>query len=104
MLYSDASRRGRPFAKDPAVVHFGGHYLLYYSMPPFGDDRPGDGWAIGIARSSDLDSWEKVGEILPEQEPERNGLCAPGAIVLGDRVHILQYRKTRFVTLSGLAP
>jgi len=88
MLYSDASRRNRPFAKDPAVVHFGGHYLLYYSMPPFGDGRSGDGWAIGIARSSDLESWEKVGEILPEQEPERNGLCAPGAIVLDGKVHL----------------
>ena len=64
------------------------HYLLYYSLPPFGDGRAGDGWAIGIARSSDLDSWEKIGEILPEQEPERNGLCAPGAIVLDGRVHL----------------
>ena len=88
MLFADASRRGRPFAKDPAVVRFGGHYLLYYSLPPFGDGRAGDGWAIGIARSSDLDSWEKIGEILPEQEPERNGLCAPGAIVLDGRVHL----------------
>lgn len=88
MLYSDASRRGRPFAKDPAVVHFGGTYLLYYSVPPFGDGRAGDGWAIGIARSADLDAWEKIGEILPEQGPERNGLCAPGAIVLDGTVHL----------------
>jgi sucrose-6-phosphate hydrolase SacC (GH32 family) len=88
MLYSDASRRNRPFAKDPAVVHFGGRYLLYHSIPPFGDGRAVDGWAIGIARSSDLDSWEKIGEILPDQEPERNGLCAPGAIVLDGRVHL----------------
>jgi hypothetical protein len=90
MLFGDASRLGRPFAKDPAVVRFDGHYLLYYSLPPFGDGRSGDGWAIGIARSSDLDSWEKVGEILSEQESERNGLCAPSAIVLpqGGRVHL----------------
>jgi beta-1,2-mannobiose phosphorylase / 1,2-beta-oligomannan phosphorylase len=88
MLYGDISRRGRPFAKDPAVVSFRGQYLLYYSIPPFGDGRAGNGWAIGIARSSDLDSWQKVGELLPEQEPERNGLCAPGAIVLDGRVHL----------------
>ena len=70
-MFADTSRRGRPFAKDPAVVHFGGHYLLYYSMSPFGDGRSGDGWAIGIADSSDLDSWEKIGEVLPEQGPEQ---------------------------------
>ena len=52
------------------------------------DPKIPPGWAIGIARSSDLDSWEKIGEILPEQEPERNGLCAPGAIVLDGRVHL----------------
>lgn len=88
MMYGDTSRRGRPFAKDPAVVRFGSAYWLYYSLPSFGDGRAGDGWAIGIARSSDLDTWEKVGEILPGQEHERNGLCAPGAIVLDGRVHL----------------
>jgi predicted GH43/DUF377 family glycosyl hydrolase len=88
MLYSDASRRGRPFAKDPAVVHFGGHYLLYYSIPPFGNDRPGDGWAIGIAHSDALDAWEKIGEIMPDAAYEANGLCAPGAIVLDGRIHL----------------
>jgi predicted GH43/DUF377 family glycosyl hydrolase len=88
MLYVDTSRRGRPFAKDPAVVRFGGRYLLYYSLPPFGDGRVGDGWAIGIARSQDLNSWEKIDEILPESGPERNGLCAPGAIVLAGKVHL----------------
>jgi predicted GH43/DUF377 family glycosyl hydrolase len=88
MLYADASRRGRAFAKDPAVVRFNNQYLLYYSLPPFGDGRPADGWAIGIARSDDLDAWEKIGEILPEPGPEQNGLCAPGAIVLDGKVHL----------------
>jgi predicted GH43/DUF377 family glycosyl hydrolase len=90
MMYADTSRRGRPFAKDPAVVHFDSAYWLYYSLPSFGDGRPEDGWAIGIARSDDLDSWVKVGDILPERDYERNGLCAPGAVVLpeGDRVHL----------------
>lgn len=88
MLYADTSRRGRPFAKDPAVVRFNNQYLLYYSLPPYGDGRPGDGWGIGIARSDDLDAWAKIGEILPEQGPERNGLCAPGTIVLDGKVHL----------------
>lgn len=87
MLFADTSR-GRPFAKDPAMVRFGGRYFLYYSIPPWGDGRAGDGWAIGVAASGDLDGWEKVGEMLPAAEYEANGLCAPGAIVLGGRVHL----------------
>ena len=92
MMYSDTSRLGRPLAKDPVVVRFGDQYLLYYSLPPFDPAlRPAgapDGWAIGIAASADLTHWRKVGEILPEQECERKGLCAPGAIVLDGAVHL----------------
>ena len=55
MMYADASR-GRPFSKDPAVVFFGNRYLLYYSLPPYGDGRRPDGYAIGIAESADLDA------------------------------------------------
>ncbi len=87
MLFADTSR-GRPFAKDPAVVWFQGQYWLYYSKPPFGDDRAGDGWAIGIATSRNLDEWGVVGEILPAAVYEENGLCAPGAIVLDGEIHL----------------
>lgn len=87
MRYADTSR-GRPFAKDPAVVRFAGGYWLYYSMSPFGDGRPGDGWAIGIAQSDDLETWRKVGELLPVAPYEQNGLCAPGALVWADKVHL----------------
>jgi predicted GH43/DUF377 family glycosyl hydrolase len=87
MLYTDTSR-GRPFAKDPAVVRYGGRYLLYYTLPSYGDGRAGDGSAIGIAESADLESWRRVGEITPEAEYEANGLCAPGALVWGGRVHL----------------
>ncbi len=86
-MYADTSR-GRPFAKDPAVVRFAGCYWLYYSMSPFGDGRPGDGWAIGIAQSDDLETWRKVGELLPAAPYEQNGLCAPGALVLAGQVHL----------------
>ncbi len=87
MKWADASR-GRPFSKDPCVVRFRDRYWMYYSLPPFGDGRAGDGWAIGIAASRDLAAWEKAGELLPEQECERRGICAPGAIVLEGKIHL----------------
>ena len=43
MLFADTSRRGRPFAKDPAVVRFGGPLsplLLFATLRR----RPGRGW------------------------------------------------------------
>ena len=53
MYYGDTSRLGRPYAKDPAVVFYGGRYLLYYSIPGPASDLPGSaapgGWCIGIA-------------------------------------------------------
>ena len=54
MYFGDTTRRGRPYAKDPSVVRFGGRYLLYYSLPPAGE---GSTWAIGIAESQDLTHW-----------------------------------------------
>jgi len=92
MRYADSSR-GRPFSKDPAVVRFRERYRIYYSLPPYKDGRPDDGWSIGIAESDDLEHWRRVGELLPEQACEQKGLCAPGAIVeddpaLGARVHL----------------
>jgi hypothetical protein len=87
MLFADRSR-GRPFSKDPDVVNFNGKYYMYYSIPPFGDGRPRDGWAIGIAGSNDLQSWNRIGDILPVGEYEKKGLAAPAAIVLNKQVHL----------------
>jgi predicted GH43/DUF377 family glycosyl hydrolase len=87
MRYADTSR-GRPFAKDPIVVWFRDRYWMYYSIPPYGDSRANDGWAIGIATSDNLDDWRRVGEILPAHEYERNGLCAPGALVRDGQLHL----------------
>ncbi len=87
MNFADTSR-GRPFSKDPAVVTFKGRYLLYCSLPPFEDGRANDGWRIGIAESQDLDNWQKVGELAVVQACEAKGFCAPGAIVLNDKVHL----------------
>lgn len=89
MMYGDTSRQGVPFAKDPHVVHLAGRYLMYYSIPPAKGDKSG-GWNIGIAESHDLVHWDKVGEITPQPgaDYERNGLCAPGALVRDGVVHL----------------
>lgn len=84
MMFADVSR-GRPFAKDPAVVRFKDRYFLYYSVPP-GKDV--EGWRIGVATSDDLVVWQKQGELKVAHENEKKGFCAPGAIVLKGRVHL----------------
>ena len=84
MMFADTSR-GRPFAKDPAVVRFKDQYFLYYSVPP---GKTVEGWRIGIATSKDLVVWKKAGELKIAQECEKKGFCAPGAIVLKGRVHL----------------
>lgn len=88
MLFGDATRHGRPFAKDPSVLEFGGRYLMYYSMAPAAGESKSKGWAVGIAESCDLVNWRKVGQILPQQECEKNGLVNGKAILLGGRVHL----------------
>jgi predicted GH43/DUF377 family glycosyl hydrolase len=91
--YDDSSRLGTPWAKDPTVVRFGGRFLMYYTVPaprenPVGVKDFPKGLAIGIAESHDLKSWTKVGEILPKQQVEANGIAAPGAVVIGGKVHL----------------
>ena len=92
MMFGDVTRTGRPFAKDPSVIKFGDRYLMYFSLPPFAKElAPANaprGWSIGIAESRDLLNWQKVGELLPAQECDQNGLCAPGARVLNGQVHL----------------
>ncbi len=81
MLYTNQTMGN--FAKDPAVVHFAGRYWLYYSIQ-HADGRFG----VGIAATEDLDAWTHVGEIPQDTPCERNGIAAPGAIVLNGRVHL----------------
>lgn len=93
MRFSDNSR-GREVSKDPSVVFYKGRYFLYYSLspwaegvtPPAGIDA--NAWTIGIASSSDLTNWKKVGELLPVGDYEKKGLCAPGARVLNGQIHL----------------
>jgi hypothetical protein len=88
MLYGDATRHGQPFAKDPCVIRLGGRYLMYYSMAPSTNPAAPKGWAVGIAESRDLIAWNKVGEMLPEQDCEKNGLVNGKAILLGGKLHV----------------
>jgi sucrose-6-phosphate hydrolase SacC (GH32 family) len=92
MMFGDADRTGRPFAKDPSVIRFGGRYLMYYSVAPYTRERaPADapkGWAIGIAESRDLVNWKKIGEILPQQECEMNGIVNGRVILLDGKLHL----------------
>ncbi|MGN0742629.1 MAG: hypothetical protein ACI4L8_08250 [Candidatus Fimadaptatus sp.] len=76
---------GRPFTKDPAVVRLNGRRFMYYSLPP---EREGGPWRIGIACEDGAGSFVPAGRLEPEQDCERNGLCAPGAIVLDGCVHM----------------
>lgn len=86
--WGDRSRLGRPFSKDPCVIRLGGRYLMYYSLPPFGDGRVGDGWGIGIAESRDLLTWTRMGEVPPEGEHEGKGICAPFVMAVNGEVHL----------------
>lgn len=90
--WGDSERLGRPFAKDPSVIKFGGRYLMYYSVSAWPKDRAPagakKGWAIGIAQSKDLCEWKKVGEILPEQACEQNGLVNGRVILLNGKLHL----------------
>jgi predicted GH43/DUF377 family glycosyl hydrolase len=88
MLYGDATRHGQPFAKDPSVIRLGERYLMYYSMAPSTNPASPKGWAVGIAESRDLVQWQKVGEILPKQECEQNGLVNGKALLLGAKMHL----------------
>ncbi len=88
MMFGDTTRVGRPFSKDPHVVKFKGSYLMYYSIPPSGKTNIPEGWAIGIALSKNLIDWKKIGEITPQDSYEAKGLCAPGALVRNDTIHL----------------
>lgn len=94
MMYTDDSK-GVRVAKDPAVVRFRDIYYMYYSVC----ERLDDGtmkWGIGIARSSDMESWEKIGEIEGAGELESTGICAPAAFLHEGRIHLFYQTYGRF--------
>ncbi|NJK95899.1 MAG: family 43 glycosylhydrolase [Bacteroidetes bacterium] len=91
MMFGDTIRLSRPFSKDPHVIRFNQKYLMYYSVPGFTDKKGTvHGWGIGIAESSDLIKWERMGEVGtdPGATYESKGFAAPCAIVVRDTVHL----------------
>jgi autotransporter-associated beta strand protein len=84
MMFGDSVRLKRPFAKDPTVVRFGGRYLMYYSQK-----NTSNQWSAGIAESTDLVNWTRVGEFLPGGGgPDNNGLAAPCGRVINGKVEL----------------
>ncbi len=86
MLFRSDVPDGRSFAKDPCVIRFHGTAYLYYSTLMTGSEQ--DSWQIGIAKSDDLENWTRCGALRAVQAAEGKGICAPGAIVLNDRIHL----------------
>lgn len=88
-LYTDFSRQEFPYAADPHVLEFKGNYYLYYTAPPLMDGaKKLKGWRIGIARSKDLQTWVKVGEIQPTEWYEYRGISTPFAMIKDDKIHL----------------
>ncbi|MEG9432084.1 hypothetical protein [Terriglobus sp. ADX1] len=55
MDYSDSTRLGHPFAKDPSVIEFKGHFLMYYSVPGGAPDQSPNaaevkGWGVALLK------------------------------------------------------
>ena len=53
---------------------------------------------VGIATSEDLTNWTRVSQILPEGEGETDAICAPGAIIRNDTLHIFYQSYGNFGT------
>lgn len=85
MYFADETVPGRPYAKDPYVIYFKQKYWMYYSTP----DAQKKEWHIGIATSSDLIKWDKVGDIFGlKGTAEEKGICAPGAFLKDGVLHL----------------
>ena len=76
-----AQTSNTPFRKYKCRSYEGG---MYYSVPPKGNS----GWGIGMAESTDLTQWKPIGSLSPAADYEAKGLCAPGALVRNDTIHL----------------
>jgi beta-1,2-mannobiose phosphorylase / 1,2-beta-oligomannan phosphorylase len=91
MMFGDSSRLDRPFSKDPHVIWFKDQFIMYYSVPGYKDsENTVHGWGIGIAGSTDLKTWDKIGEVNIDKSAtyEAKGYAAPCALVIDDKVHL----------------
>ncbi|WP_328631414.1 hypothetical protein [Streptomyces sp. NBC_00356] len=67
---------------------FQGRYLMYLTLPPGRPAGEGDRWSIGVAESDDLANWTLSRVLAPFGPYDARGAAAPGAVVIGDRVHL----------------
>ena len=98
MHYFDPVRKldGKPFAKDPSVIRMGDRYLMYYSACGIDEktqsgDVPGARmakWCASIAESADLVNWRRVGDLVVEGAPFKEGWMAPAVRKLDGKVHL----------------
>jgi predicted GH43/DUF377 family glycosyl hydrolase len=85
MMYADSTRRAKPFSKNPYVIRFKNRYLMYSSvLPVIGSEAR----EIEITESYDLKHWRNVGFLNIQEPYERNGISAPCALVIKDKVHL----------------
>lgn len=90
MHYGDTSRLGAalPFAKDPTVIHFGGRYLMYYSVCAYAQDLRPKGvpnvWNMAVAESTNLVDWRRIGDL----DVGRAGSAAPCVKIIRGRIHL----------------
>ena len=85
MMYADSSRRGKSWSKNPHVIRFDGRYLMYTSVLPVEGSNSRE---IEITESQDLIHWKNVGLISIEESYEKNGISAPGVLVINGKVHV----------------
>ena len=85
MMYADSTRRGKPFSKNPFVIHLGGRFLMYSSILPV---KGSDAREIEITESKDLINWKNVGYLKIQEPYEKNGISAPCVLVIKGKVHI----------------
>lgn len=98
MLYGDPFRKmdGKPFGKDPTVIRHGGRYLMYYSSCGVSENTakgevPGARmrqWCGAIAESDDLVNWRRIGDIVVDGAPFREGWVAPCVKKVGGEIHL----------------
>lgn len=85
---------------DPAVVHAGGLYRLYFA------GRQGTRWTIALMVSPDLSNWYDVGPVLSPDDEGYDALAVRGPapyVNTGDRVSLYYVASDGVLPVLGLA-
>ena len=97
MLFIDNEYTEAPFAKDENIVKYHGKYFMYYSAY-YPNEAGVNKLCVGIATSDDLTNWKRVSQILPYGDGETDAICAPGAIIRNDTLHVFYQSYGNFGT------